>query len=50
MNQYVNIHLPGDIKVLNQLKSFITVKGGDHCGELYWLFSQPASLNDIIQH
>lgn len=47
-NKYMNIHSKEDLNVLKQFTHFISVQGGEHCGELYWLISQPAALEDDI--
>lgn len=45
-NKYLSKHLPEDLKILKENESLITVRGGEHCGELYhWLVSVPASLS-----
>lgn len=45
-NKYLCQHLPESLKILKDNESLITVKGGEHCGELYhWLISVPASLD-----
>ena len=45
-NKYLSLHSSEDLKILKDNKSLITVKGGEHCGELYhWLVSMPASLD-----
>jgi len=45
-NKYLLKHSPEDLKILKDNERFITVKGGEHCGELYhWLVSVPASLD-----
>ncbi len=45
-NKYLSRHSSEDLKILKDYESLITVKGGEHCGELYyWLVSVPASLD-----
>jgi hypothetical protein len=40
-------HDHSDLQVLKRLESYITVKGGEHCGELYGIcVSIPASLDE----
>lgn len=45
-DKYLIKHMAEDLKILKDNESLITVKGGEHCGELYhWLVSVPASLD-----
>jgi len=45
-NKYLSLHLPEDLSLLKSNEFLITVKGAEHCGELYyWLVSVPASLD-----
>ncbi len=41
--KYRHLYSAGDLAVLKQYESLLTVVGGEHCGALYWyLVSQPA--------
>lgn len=41
------LHSADDLEVLKKNETLITVKGGEHCGELYWwLVSLPASSDE----
>jgi len=45
-NQYAFLHSNNDLKVLKTNEMLLTVKGGEHVGELYqWLIAVPASLD-----
>lgn len=45
--EHLSKHIAGDLKVLKDNEKLITVFGGEHCGELYWLFvAIPASLDE----
>ena len=47
--KYRTDHDPCDLQVLKRRESHITVKGGEHCGELYGIcISIPASLDEDI--
>jgi hypothetical protein len=44
--KYLSIHSTNDLKILKDNEKFITVSGGEHCGELYWFFiAIPSSID-----
>jgi len=45
-DKYMSLHSQADLKTLKDNEPLITVKGGEHCGELYHhVVSMPASLD-----